>query len=105
MLDFVEELSFVRTAGSEEEKKAAELIMDKIRGIAENKEIQAEYMTFRIPDAKVGRCSVQAAGRELPCVPYLRSGNIDRSVNWFIWMELQRLISREQGAWRARQCC
>lgn len=78
MLDFVEELSFVRTAGSEEEKKAAELIMDKIRGIAENKEIQAEYMTFRIPDAKVGRCSVQAAGRELPCVPYLRSGNIDR---------------------------
>lgn len=81
ILDFVKELSFVRTAGSEEEKKAAELIMGEIHGIVEEtgkKDIQAEYMAFRIPDAKVGKCSVQAAGRELPCVPYLRSGNIDR---------------------------
>ena len=34
-------------------------------------------MTFRIPDAEVRKCSVRAAGRELPCVPYLRSGNIE----------------------------
>lgn len=81
LLDFVRELSFTRTAGSEEERKAAELIMEEVRGIAEEtgrKDIRAEYMTFTIPDAKVHRCCVQAAGRELPCVPYLRSGNIDR---------------------------
>lgn len=81
ILDFVKELSFVRTAGSAEEKKAAELIMREIHRTLEEtgkKDIQAEYMAFRIPDAKVVKCSVQAAGRELPCVPYLRSGNIDR---------------------------
>lgn len=81
LLDFVKELSFVRTAGSEQERKAGELIMGEIQGILEEtgkKDIQAEYMPFRIPHAKVHQCCVQAAGRELPCVPYLRSGNIDR---------------------------
>ncbi len=81
MLDFVKELSFVRIAGSEEEKRAAELIMGEVRGIVEetgNKGILTEYMPFRIPHAKVSRCCIQAAGREVPCVPYLRSGNIDR---------------------------
>lgn len=81
ILDFVKELSFVRTAGSAEEKKAAELIMEEIHRTLEEtgkKDIRAEYMAFRIPDAKVVKCSVQAWGRELPCVPYLRSGNIDR---------------------------
>lgn len=81
LLDFVKELSFVRTAGSEQERKAGELIMGEIQGILEEtgkKDIQAEYMPFRIPHAKEHQCCVQAAGRELPCVPYLRSGNIDR---------------------------
>lgn len=81
ILDFVKELSFVRTAGSAEEKKAAEMIMREIHRTLEEtgkKDIQAEYMAFSIPDAKVGKCSVQAAGKELPCVPYLCSGNIDR---------------------------
>lgn len=80
ILDFVNALSFVRKAGSVQEEKAAEMIMSEVRGILEetgNTDIRAEYMTFRIPDAKVHKCSVRAAGRELPCVPYLRSGNID----------------------------
>lgn len=79
--DFVKELSFVRVAGSEEEKRAAELIMGEIDRAAEEtgKEgIRGEYMTFTIPDAKVGKCSLQAAGREIPCAPFLRSGCIDR---------------------------
>lgn len=81
LLSFVKELSFVRTAGSEQEKKAAELIMREIREVLEEtgqKDIRTEYMTFRIPDGKVTKCFIQAAGRELSCVPYLRSGNIDR---------------------------
>lgn len=81
LLDFVKELSFVRTAGSGQERRAAELIMGEIQGILEEtgrKDIQTEYLPFQIPDAKVQKCRVQAAGRELPCVPYLRSGNLDR---------------------------
>ncbi len=80
LMDLVRELSFVRTAGSAAEKKAAELIMGEIGRIADEtgrEDIRGEYMTFRIPDAEVRKCSVRAAGRELPCVPYLRSGNIE----------------------------
>lgn len=79
-MDYVKELSFVRVAGSAEERKAAELIMGEIDRTAEEtgrEDIRGEYMTFRIPDAEVHKCSVRVAGRELPCVPYLRSGNID----------------------------
>lgn len=81
LVDFVKELSFVRVGGSAEEKRAAELIMGEINGIVEEtgrKDICREYMTFQIPDAEVRKCSVQAAGREIPCVPYLCSGSIDR---------------------------
>ncbi|MCI8799136.1 MAG: M20/M25/M40 family metallo-hydrolase [Lachnospiraceae bacterium] len=81
LMDFVKELSFVRVGGSAEEKKAAELIMREINETAEEtgrQDIQKEYMKFRIPDAEVRKCSVGAAGREIPCVPYLCSGNIDR---------------------------
>lgn len=80
-IKFVEELSFVRAGGSPEEKKAARLIMEEINHTAKEtgeEDLQGEYMTFRIPSAKVKRCSVQAAGREIPCVPFLRSGSIDR---------------------------
>lgn len=81
LMSFVEKLSFVRVAGSAEEKKAAEMIMEEIHRTAEEtgrEDIRGEYMTFQIPDAKVERCVVRAAGREIPCVPYLRSGCIDR---------------------------
>ena len=81
LMDFVKELSFVRVGGSEQEKQAAELVMEEVNRAAQEagrEDMRGEYMTFRIPDAKVARCSVQAAGREIPCVPFLRSGNIDR---------------------------
>lgn len=81
LMSFVEKLSFVRVAGSAEEKKAAEMIMEEIHRTAEEtgrEDIRGEYMTFQIPDAKVEKCVVRAAGREIPCVPYLRSGCIDR---------------------------
>lgn len=80
-MDFIEKLSFVRVGGSEEEKKAAELIMEEVNRAGKNagrEDIRGEYMKFRIPDADVIKCSVQAAGREIPCVPFLRSGCIDR---------------------------
>lgn len=80
-MEFVKALSFVRTGGSAEEKKAAELVMGEVNRIAEEtgrEDIRGEYMTFQIPDAKVNTCAVQVSGREIPCVPFLRSGNIDR---------------------------
>ena len=81
LMEFVKALSFVRTGGSAEEKKAAELVMGEVNRIAEERgreDIRGEYMTFQIPDAKVNTCAVQVSGREIPCVPFLRSGNIDR---------------------------
>ena len=81
LMDFVKELSFVRVGGSAEEKRAAELIMGEVNRAAEEagrEDIRGEYMTFQIPGAKVEKCSIQAAGREIPCVPFLRSGSIDR---------------------------
>lgn len=81
LMDFVRELSFVRVGGSAQEKKAAELIMGEIHKAAKEagrEDIQGEYMPFRFPDAKVGKCSLKAAGREIPCAPYLHSGSIDR---------------------------
>lgn len=80
-MELVKELSFVRTGGSEAEKRAAELITEEVNLAAKaagREDIRGEYMTFRIPDAKVARCSVQAAGREIPCAPFLQSGSIDR---------------------------
>ena len=81
LLELIKELSFVRVGGSAEEKKAAQLIMGEINRIAENagrEEVRGEYMTFGIPDAKVQKCSVWAAGRDISCQPFLRSGSIDR---------------------------
>ncbi len=80
LLDIVKELSFVRTGGSEEEKRAAELVLREVDLAAQEagrEDVRGEYMPFRIPDAKVSKCSVQASGREIPCVPFLRSGCID----------------------------
>lgn len=80
-MDFIKELSFVRVGGSQEERKAGELIMREVNRAAEEagrEDIRGEYMTFQIPDAKVEKCSVRAEGQEIPCVPFLRSGNIDR---------------------------
>lgn len=81
LMDFVRDLSFVRVGGSPEEKKAAELIMEEVNCTAQEagrEDVKGEYMTFRIPHADVKKCSVQAAGKEIFCVPFLRSGNIDR---------------------------
>ena len=67
LMNFVNELSFVRVGGSEEEKKAAELILREVNRMAEEagrEDIRGEYLPFRIPDAKVRKCSVQAAGRD-----------------------------------------
>lgn len=81
VLDFVKELSFIRIGGSVEEKKAAEMVLNEVNQIAEGvgkEALKGEYMTFQIPDGNVKKCSVQAAGREIPSASFLRSGNIDK---------------------------
>lgn len=81
LMDFVRELSFVRVGGSPEEKRAGELVMEEVNRTAEElgrEDLRGEYMTFQVPAAEVKRCSVKAAGREIACAAFLRSGNIDR---------------------------
>ena len=81
LLDFVDQLSFVRVAGSEEEKKAAGMILEEVRKAAKlsgNQAVSAEVMPFTIPGADVKRCAVMVNGEEIPSVPFWRSGNIDR---------------------------
>lgn len=81
LLDFVEQLSFVRVAGSEEEKRAARMILEelqKARELSGNQAASEEVMHFSIPGAVVKKCAVTVNGREIPCAPFWRSGNIDR---------------------------
>ena len=81
LMDFVKELSFVRVGGSEEEKKAAKLVMEELNQTAKEtgrENIPREYMPFQIPGAKVEKCSVQAVGRELPCVQIGRASCRER---------------------------
>lgn len=84
LLDFVKELSFVRTGGSDEEKRAAGLIVREIRNARSQTEKPSvkpeELMPFAVPSGRVQDCHVRALGRELPCAPFLRSGNIDRTL-------------------------
>ncbi len=81
LLDFVQELSFVRVGGSKEERQAAELILKEINLAGEetgSKAAPGELMPFTIPSGTVKKCSIKALGRELPCMPFLRSGSIDK---------------------------
>lgn len=87
LLDFVKKLSFVRTAGSEEEKTAAALIQEEIAAAAEGRGLPpSQLLPFPVPSARFSRCEVEAAGKKLPCVPYLRSGCIDRTLK-LRWMD------------------
>lgn len=81
LLEFVKRLSFVRTAGSEEEKKAADMILKEVRKAVEeskNPGASADVMHFTIPDGVVKKCAITVDGKEIPCVPFLRSGNIGK---------------------------
>lgn len=81
LLDFVEQLSFVRVAGSKEEKRAARMILEEIRKARElsgNQAASEEEMYFTIPGATVKKCAVIVNGEEIPCVPFWCSGNIDK---------------------------
>lgn len=81
LLDFVDQLSFVRVAGSKEEKRAAEMILEEVekaRELSGNQAASVEVMHFTIPGASVKKCAVIVNGKEIPCVPFWRSGNIDK---------------------------
>lgn len=81
MMDFINHISFVRIGGSEEEKRAAGIILEEVNRVAREagrEDIRGEYMPFQIPGARVESCQVQAGGRKIPCAPFWRSGNIDR---------------------------
>lgn len=81
LLEFVKRLSFVRTGGSTEEKRAADMIMEELTNATEessNPNVSLDVMHFTIPDGVVKKCAMEAEGKEIPCVPFLRSGNIDR---------------------------
>lgn len=87
LLDLVKELSFVRTAGSQEEKDAAALIQGKVNAMAgEHGLPEARLMPFALPWARLDECRVEAMGRELPCAAFRRSGSIDRTLR-LLWLD------------------
>ena len=108
LMDFVRELSFVRVGGSPEEKKAGELIMEEVNRTAEDvgrDDVRGEYMTFKVPAAEVKRCSVEAGGRQIACVPFLRSGNINRECGLLYLDEASEIDFSGIGDLGARRCC
>lgn len=74
-LGLVEKLSFVRYGGTEDELRAARLLLEEI-GAAGG---QGELMDFTVPASDVEACSLSVASpftREIPCVPYWLSGSL-----------------------------
>lgn len=72
MFDFIKELSFVRIAGSKEELKAANMIIDKCQSLG----YDAFLEPFNIPfsDVTVEKCVIN--GKEYEITGFLRSTNI-----------------------------
>ena len=74
-LGLVDKLSFVRYGGTEDELRAAKLLLEEIRAAGG----QGELMDFTVPASDVEACSLSVASpftREIPCVPYWLSGSL-----------------------------
>lgn len=81
-MDLVEKLSFIRYGGTEEELRAAHILLDEIRAAGG----EGEIMDFTVPAYDVAECSVKAGApleRALECVPYGLSGDFDGELKLF----------------------
>ena len=75
-LDLVKALSFVRWGGTEEEKKAAQIIADEIKSYGGS----SEFMPFQIPAYECETCKVTICDpyeKEIDAVPYGRTGDVE----------------------------
>ncbi|MDR0999450.1 MAG: M28 family peptidase [Clostridiales bacterium] len=91
-LNFVEELSFVRVGGTEDERRAAGIILREINLAGEKlgrTDATGELMSFTIPYGVASKWAVKAQDKELYSRPYLRSGTIDTEL---------KLLYLEQGS-------
>lgn len=71
----VQRLSFVRYGGTEQEKRAAEIILGEIEALGG----KGAYMEFTIPAYELEKCSAKITvplERELEIIPYGLSGNL-----------------------------
>lgn len=70
-MELVEKIAFVRTAGSDEEKKAAQILADEVRALGG----EAHFEQFTIPDARVERATLVADGRDVDVLALRLSGS------------------------------
>ena len=74
-LSLVERLSFVRYGGTDEELRAANILMEEI----EKAGGKGEIMEFKVPAYDLKKCSMKVTvpyEQEIECVPYGLSGNL-----------------------------
>ena len=74
-ISLVKKLSFVRYGGTEEELRAARILLDEIQGAGG----EGELMDFPVPASRVEACAVSVSApfrRQIPCVPYWLSGSL-----------------------------
>lgn len=74
-MSLVEKLSFVRYGGTEEELRAAHILLDEIKSMGG----EGELMDFTVPAADIKTYAVRVGGpegRALECVPYALSGQL-----------------------------
>lgn len=70
-----EKLSFVRCGGTEEELRAANILLDEIRQAGG----EGELMEFRIPAFTLEKCAMRVTApfeRQIPVIPYGRAGSL-----------------------------
>ena len=95
-LGLVEKLSFVRYGGTEDELRAAKLLLEEIRAAGG----QGELMDFTVPASDVEACSLSVASpftREIPCVPYWLSGSLPESGAELKFLYAPRGVEEDYG--------
>lgn len=73
--EIVEKLSFTRYGGTDEEKRAADILVNEITSNGG----EAEIMEFQIPAYDLHKCSIKVTApyeKEIECVPYGLSGEL-----------------------------
>lgn len=74
-MSLVERLSFIRYGGTDDEKRAADILMEEIKNAGGT----GEYMEFQIPAYDLKACSIKAGSpldKDIPCIPYGLSGSL-----------------------------
>ena len=96
-LSLVEKLSFIRYGGTEEELRAAHMLLEEIQAAGG----AGELMDFTVPASDVKKCAMKVTApfeREVTCVPYWLSGSLPAQGAELKFLYAPRGVEEDYGA-------